>query len=1097
MAFTQTMRVMRLTAILLLAGLLQVSARTHAQNITLSARSLPLEKVFSEIRKQTGYEFLYNVFLLQKALPVDLEVRNAPVAEVLDRIFAGQPFSYSIIDEKTIVVREKKEEKPEPNLLPPGDVHGRVTDSTGAPLSGASITVKGTRHGVETDKDGYFILKEVQVGTTIVISFTGFASKEYKIGGSGDINVSLARSTSPLDVVQVIPYGTTTARLNVGSIATVTSKEIEEQPVTSVLEALEGRVPGLVITQNTGLPGGSFKVLIRGQNSILNGTDPYYVIDGVPYNSQLPTAPLNLNLTGGSPLNYLNPYDIESIEVLKDADATAIYGSKAANGAILITTKKGKAGIMHFDLNMSTGFTTPARTIQELNTNQYLMMRHEAFANDAKRPGLGDYDINGVWDTTRNVDWAKIMTNKPAQYTDFEGTVSGGNTNIQYLIGGGYNIQKTGSPSLLPGDGGNKRTSLHCNLNSSSANKRFRLSLTASYSSTKNTVQSTDFTDARLLLVPDAPPLFNSDGTLNWAPKVPGQVGTWVNPYAILYASMVNNTGVLSSNLDLSYNLAKGLEIRTSMGYGFLHAEGYYLLPTTSYDPGRMIPSGNSTFNSGNSTNWITEPQLNYRLQVGKGVISALVGATFQESNTNSSDQLGNGFISDALLGDLGAASSVQASTNAAQNKYEAYFGRLNFDWADKYILNLNGRRDGTTRFGPGRLYGNFGSVGAGWIFTKETFFMKSLNFLSFGKLRGSYGITGSDQIGDYQYLSLYGLAGSIPYQGYQGLAPESLFNTDLQWETTSKMEIGLELGFWHDRVTLQASIYGNRTNNQLVQTPLSYVTGFNQVESNLPALVQNSGKEFTLNAAIIKTKTFNWGANFNIAVNSNKLLAFPGLNNSPYAGTYFIGKSLNTAPVIHYMGVNDTTGLYQVETVGGGTTSKLEPNIDRSHYIDKLKGAFDGGFGSNFSYKGFSLNLFFQFRKQVGPKLWTSYPQIPGVRFNQPLEVLDRWQKPGDKKPFEKFTESKSSAAARAFSLATSSDYAYGDASFARLKTVALSWQMPETLARKIGFRSFGISVNAQNLLTFTRYDGADPETLNITTGPRRTASAGIQIGL
>ena len=1102
-ALIKTLRLMRLTAILLLAATLQVSARTEAQTVTFTARSVTLEKVFAEIKIQTGFFFFYDNADLAAAKPVSVDLKNTPLPTALETILAGQPLNYTI-QGNTIFIT-KKTDLPAPPTPPPGDVHGRVTDSLGIPLFGATVAVKGSRQGAQTDKDGYFDLKGLNNNATLLVSFTGFSSREIKLNGKNLLEITLLHSISPLDAIQVIPYGTVTKRLNTGNVSTVTSKEIEEQPVTSVLEALEGRVPGLVITQNTGIPGGSFKVLIRGQNSILNGTDPYYVIDGVPYNSQLPASPVNTLLMGGSPLNYLNPFDIESIEVLKDAEATAIYGSKAANGAILITTKKGKAGLMHYDVNFSTGITTAARTIQVLNTPQYLAMRHEAFYNDSMAnplagitPGPGDHDINGDWDSTRNVNWAKILTNKPAQYTDAEASVSGGTPNVQYMIGVGYNIQKTGFPSLLPGDGGNKRASLHFNINTISPNKKLKLALTGGYSATKNTVQSEDFTADRLTLAPDAPLIFNPDGGLNWAPLAPGQTGTWSNPYAPRYVKYVGNYSNLTSNINFSYALLKNLEISTNFGYGFNYSTESQLVPTTTYDPAERVTSGHSNFGSSNGNTWIIEPQANYKLHVGASKFSALIGATFQGSNSSATNQSANGFISDALLNNLAAANSVYTSSGSSQNKYEAVFGRLNFNWADKYLLDLNARRDGTTRFGPGKQFGNFGDVGAGWIFTKEDFFPKNLGFLSFGKLRGSYGLTGSDQIGDYQYISLYGLSGSLPYQGSQGLAPRSLFNPDLAWESTRKLEGGIELGFLKDRITIQASYYRDRTGNQLVNTPVSTVTGFNQVASNLPALVQNSGKEFQLNAIFIRTKDFTWSGSFNIGINRNKLVSFPGLETSPYQNTLFVGKSLSTNPVYHYMGVNDSSGLYQVATTTKGVnTSTLGTGGDHSYLVDRSQGAFAGGFGNNLSYKGFSLNLFFQITKQTGQKLWFAYGQIPGTMFNQPTEVLNRWQNPGDKKPFEKFTQDYGSPAATAYFLAQNSDFAFGDASYMRLKTVALSWQMPETMARKAGLRSLGISINAQNLLTFTNYDGADPESLNASTGPRRTASGGVQIGL
>ena len=487
-------RIMKLTALLILVALLQVSAKSDAQTVTLSVKNSPLQSVLAEIKRQTGYEFFFNESMLESAKPITLNVKNAPLEEVLKTCFENQPFSYSIVL-KTVVLKDKPATQSQHVLenLPPGDIRGRVTDSLGNPLSGASVFVKGTKRGTTTDVNGNFELKGVNENVTLTISYTGFTNKEYKWTGDANFHITLIRSSNPLDAVVVIPYGTTTQRLNTGDVGTVTSKTIEQQPVPNVLAAMEGQVPGLVITQNTGLPGGSFNVQIRGRNSLVNGNDPFYVVDGVPYGSQLPGLLINTSLKGGSPLNYIDPFDIESVEVLKDADATAIYGSRAANGAILITTKKGKQGPMKIDFNFYTGVTQPGHDIDLMNTQQYLAMRHEAFTNDGKTPGPRDYDINGVWDTTRYTNWSKVLTENPAYYTNLEASASGGAANTQWLIGAGYNSQTTGFPTLIPGDGRNQSASVHFNLNSMTADKRFKLTLTASYLSNNNTVQSRRF----------------------------------------------------------------------------------------------------------------------------------------------------------------------------------------------------------------------------------------------------------------------------------------------------------------------------------------------------------------------------------------------------------------------------------------------------------------------------------------------------------------------------------------------------------------------------------------------------------------------------
>jgi TonB-linked SusC/RagA family outer membrane protein len=611
----------------------------------------------------------------------------------------------------------------------------------------------------------------------------------------------------------------------------------------------------------------------------------------------------------------------------------------------------------------------------------------------------------------------------------------------------------------------------------------------------KNTVQTEDLTIQGLFLPPDAPPIFNPDGSLNWAPLSPGARGTWTNPYAELNDKYVSNTSNLVSNAIVSYAVLKGLEVKVSMGYTNTQTGDIPAVPTTAYDPARDVTSGHSYLSTVNTHSWIIEPQADYKLQLGRGVFTVLTGASFLENNSSYVYEYASDYVSDALLEDLQAAGSVSVnSSSSAQYKYEAVFGRLGYDWMDKYLLNITARRDGTTRFGPGRQFGNFGAVGAGWIFTKEDFIQKNVGFLSFGKLRGSYGTTGNDQVGDYQFIDLYSPTG-YPYQGSQGLYPTNLFNANLAWETTKKLEGGIELGFLKDRIMVQASLYQNRTGNELVQTPVSEVTGFSTIASNLPALVQNTGKEFVLTTTNLRTKNFGWSTSLNLTIARNKLLSFPNLSTSPYASTLVIGQPLNVLQLYHCIGVNDTTGLYEF------ASSKTGPNYNPNYLTDRnslvsLTPKYYGGFQNSVSYKGFSLDIFFQFVKQTGERLWDAYHQLPGTMDNQPMDVLNRWQKPGDEKPYQQFTQNSGSEAASTFSVAKQSDFAYGDASYIRLKNLAISWQMSPNLVKKAGMANIRIYVQGQNLLTFTKYDGMDPESQSAYTGPRRAFVTGVQLG-
>ena len=497
-----------------------------------------------------------------------------------------------------------------------------------------------------------------------------------------------------------------------------------------------------------------------------------------------------------------------------------------------------------------------------------------------------------------------------------------------------------------------------------------------------------------------------------------------------------------------------------------------------------------------NTHSWIIEPQLDYKLNIGKGIFTTLIGGTFLENNSSFQQMIATGFISDALLEDIQAASSVTPTSSAAQYNYQAIFTRLNYNWQDKYLLNVTARRDGSSRFGPDKQFGNFGAIGAAWIFSKEDFFHNSVPWLSFGKLRASYGTTGNDQIGDYQYLDLYTTT-TYPYNNTQGIYPANLFNPQLAWEIDKKLEGGLELGFLNERILLQASYYRNQSGNQLVQTPVSSVTGFFSTPANLPAVVQNSGGEFILTTVNIKSKNFSWSTTINLTIPRNKLVSFPGLASSPYAGTFIEGQSISILHVYHLIGVNDTTGIFQYASAKGVSTSNPNPSTDRNTIID-MTPKYYGGMQNSFVYKGFSLDFFFQFSKRIGENILYGYNQMPGTMVNQPVDVLDRWQQPGDKAPYQQYSQNFSSKVYKARNPFNQkqSDAQFGDASFIRLKNLAISWQFPEPLKHKLHLENCRVFFQGQNLFIVTKYFGIDPESQGTGLPPLRVLTGGIQIG-
>jgi TonB-dependent starch-binding outer membrane protein SusC len=1099
-AFTQTLRIMRLMTIFLTIFCIQLSARTISQEVSFSGKNVSLEKVFASVRQQTGYVFFFKKNIIKEARPVTINVMRQPLSAFLNTIFENQPFEYTIED-GNVFVRNKVVAGLSPKLIidiPPIDIKGRVINDKGEPVAGATVMIKGSKRATSTDADGNFMLNGVEEKAQLIITGANIENYEMNIKGQSLLNLIVQQKLSPLDQVQIIAYGTTTKRLGTGSVSTVKAVDIEKQPVTSPLLALQGRVPGLLIEQSSGLPGASYKVEIRGQ-SHLDGfgktSDPFYVVDGVPYVSRL-SGSLNNALIGNSPLNFINPLDIESISVLKDADATSIYGSRAANGAIIITTKKGKAGAMAVGLNISYGFTKPKPGLTMLNTQQYLDMRREAFKNDNLTPGIADYDVNGVWDTTRYTDFSKLLTQNTAHFTNAQVTVSGGNASTQYTVGADYSRQETGFPSIVKDNGADQKASLHFSLNTSSQDNKFKLSLIGNYQTGKNMVPSNGSVFSQVF-PPDLPPFYKEDGSLNWAPITPGQPGTFLNPLSFFYQSYKGLATNLISNAVVSYTLIKNLDIKSTFGYTNFRGDEYRLEPIKGTDPGRKRTSGTSAFQFISGRSWIIEPQLNYQVQIGKNSITALLGSSLQERIDETQRFSASGFSNDALLTSIQAATNLSKQSTNAQYKYAAVFGRLSYNFDNRYLLNLNVRRDGSSRFGPGRQFHTFASVGGSYIFSETRLIKDHFSFLSFGKFRGSYGTSGSDAFSNYQFLDLFTTIGGdgslLPYQNGNGLFPESHYNPDLAWEESKKLDLAIELGFLKDRITIEAVYYRKRSGNQLVTSPISGVTGFPSIPQNLPALVQNSGIEFVLNTTNISTKNFQWTSSFNISTNKQKLIEFPNIEATSYNDRYIVGQPLNIVKLFDYQGVNSATGLYQFRDRNGNITSSVDYLTDKI-IIANLSPKYFGGLQNNLRYRNFDLSFFLQFVNQTGKNINDNFQFAGFSKQNIPTFMLNRWQKPGDVAEYQKYYTTGSGPAQSAFGFAKESKWVYGPASFIRLKNLAFSWQVPQNWDQKLRLKNASLFIQGQNLLVITNYKGLDPETKGSNFPPVRTWVAGVR---
>ncbi|HMK16867.1 MAG TPA: SusC/RagA family TonB-linked outer membrane protein [Chitinophagaceae bacterium] len=1099
--------IMKLIILLTVAACFYAHANGYAQTINLSLKDVNIEKAFKEIEKQIDYHFIYTREQLANTNNVSVEVKDASLKTVLDICFKEQPVTYSLQDQY-IIVKKKETDKiksgPPEKLVE--NISGKVTDEEGNAIPGATIALKGSTIAVASDDNGEWRLEYDGKFTIIAISSIGYASKEVKIADKNYFTVALRRVINKLDETIIIAYGKTTQRLNTGSVSKVSSEEIRKQPVSNPLAALQGRVPGLVITQTSGVTGSSFKVELRGRSSLdlgLSRNDPLFIIDGVPFEpgnlptNQLVTAanqPGNTGAGGLSAFNSVNPWDIESIEVLKDADATSIYGSRGANGVILITTKKGNAGKTKLSVNLSSGWSQPTRTMDMLSTQQYVAMRHEAISNDGFVPNVTAPFGNGyapdllVWDTTMYVDHKELILGNTAVSNDVNISLSGGNSQTQFMISGGYHRET----NVFSNDLSDKKASAHFNVYHSTSDKKLTLNFSGFYSNDDNQLIQKDLT--QFINLPPNFLEYDSSGDPNWIQNgIPiSNVGLGYStvPAAELLKTYRSVNDNLLGNLSINYTIIKNLVAKCNFGYNQFTTDEVSIVPKTSLNPvSNELASSN--FGNSKSKSWIIEPRIEYSPTIGSGRMQILFGSTWQERTTKSESVNAMNYSSDLLLNSIAAAGSITARNNFTEYHYSAFFTRLNYIWKDKYIVTASGRRDGSSRFGPASRFANFGSIGSAWIFSNERMFKEKVSFLSFGKLRGSYGTTGNDQIGDYKYLDLWG---STPrgYQGVPGLAPSSLFNPNYEWEINKKLEGAIELGFLKDKILFSAAYYRNRSSNQLINYQLPSQTGGESIVQNFPALVENSGFELTATVKVVFEKDVEWISSAHITIPKNKLVSFPGLASSSYALNYVEGKSLSIIKAWKYKGVDAVSGIYAIEDINGdGQFTDADYVVSGNTDPD-----FYGGFQQVIRYKGFELSLFFDYRKQTGRNYLAALANNhPGLAVNQPQIVLERWQKPGDVTSVQKYTSTYGGPAAFGAYYLTNSDGIYSDASFIRLKNLSLNYFLPAKWFKKIHVDNSRVFVQGQNLFVITNYKGSDPETQNILVQPPlKTIAVGLQ---
>jgi TonB-linked SusC/RagA family outer membrane protein len=1058
---------------------------SSAQKMSIEGKGMTIGDVLDTVHQKTGFLCDYFAGIFKDAPRVDLDLHHVDVHEVLDSCLAGLRFEY-VLERRAITIRRK----PGVGFFLP--VMGRVQSSSGEALPGVTISVSGVSAQMSS-MAGWFQVPMKGYHTLVEVSCLGYRPETLVLCNKKFQVITLEPLFAPLDHVVVQAYGMTTQRLTTGSVTEVPGPVIQSSPDEDVLGALEGRVPGMVIRQFNGVPGSTRQVLIRGQRSIEEGNRMLIVIDGVPlvdndgYTTVIGSGSAQGAL-GAEVLNGIAPEDIASVEVLKDASATAIYGSRGANGVLLITLKSGSPGKLHWHAAVSGGVDAVIRPSRLMNTSQYLAMRREAVENDEMKVDSLDLPEAYLWDTTRSSDYQHYVMGHARWRKDANLGLSGGDSNTVYLLSGSYHQEE----AVFPGGSPDERISLFGHVHEQSGNRRLQVDLSVIEHWENNRLPQIDYSVFQYL-APDAPGFFAAGGQPQWSYNGLSYLNLPATGYNSYRGSVQNEY----SHLEIGYDLLPGLVLRSSLGYYRIGSVEHTVEPIIGQDPA-FDPTGSTSVTNNSEHSEMIEEMADLKRKVGPGQLEALVGVNWQEQQSTYATTVASGYTSDLVMSTGGGDPTITETGNSIVYRYEAVFGRLNYNLSNRYIAEVSGRRDGSSRFGPGDQFGNFWATSGAWIFSEEPW-AKNWAALSHGKLRASIGTTGNDQIGA-NYAQVYsGTSAAQGYQGSQGLIPTSLPNSDLRWEVNYNSEIAMDLGFLNNRILFSAAAYRDWTTNQLVQSALPSQTGQPSVFVNMPANVVKEGMEVTLRTVNWSSPDWSWTSTLTVSAPVNRLAAFRGLATTQEASTLVVGKSLSVVKGYQYQGVSVDSGLFQFrdmnhdgvlndnDLVAGG-------NLDPRYY---------GGLDQVVRYKHWELDLFIEFRRQSGQNpfviLYQTY--MPGfasplMEGNAPVEYLDRWRQAGDHAVLQQMTESTSSVAYQRMQDYISSTANSMDASFIRLKNLALSYRLPREWLRRVSLKGGRLWLKGENLFTYTRFPVTDPETQDPQAlPPVKTVAMGLQV--
>ncbi|WP_336515038.1 TonB-dependent receptor [Pollutibacter soli] len=1065
---------MKLTVFLTIVLSLNVSSKSFSQNITLTGKDMPLLKVFRTVEKQSGYSFVYEPRILKNAVPVTVDVRNGTLAEVLEICLKNQNLSWEI-KYQTIIVRqiEKPKIAKEETLLPPKEITGKITDESGSPLGGVTITIKGTRNAVMSDDAGNYTITVPDEKSILIFTYVGFNAVEHSVAGKSAIDIRLGEKEKDLNQVVIVGYGTRSKRSLTGSISSVRSDDLKVTPIANLAQGLQGRVAGLDMRQNSGLPGGNISVRIRGTNSINGTSEPLYVIDGIQISA---TSAVN----AANPLSQLNPSDIESVEILKDAAATAIYGARAANGVVLITTKRGKDGVARVTYDGYYGFQEVSKQPDILNATEFAKLE-----NDTYSPNVIYADPESLGEGTNYLD----MIFRRGAIQNHQVSVTGGNEKTQVALGLNYFDQEG-----VIKNSDYTRYAVRLNIDQR-INDRVKVGTSLYYTHTQeNRVRAggtgVNVTSARegiLGRAVAAPPNllpYRANGLpYPFADQMNGRYRETINPMAELAKKDYTTTNRFLANAYLDVRIINGLTYRASFNADVasslneLYSPRYIVDSLTLANPAAI--NGSASNNSFYNTSLLHESILTYKKSIAKNhSINATGVFAIQSDQLQTNNQTASGFGNDFTENwSTGTATNYSVSSSKAKSDLISYLLRLGYGFKDRYFLDASARVDGSSKFGANNKYGFFPSVSAAWRIIDEPF-MSKVDFLSDLKLRGSWGITGNaGAIGPYGSLATVTATGGYNYNFNNvtqiGTYPSGIANPDLRWEQATQVDVGLDMSFFRNRLNVVVDYYNKRTDDLLFSKSLPMSSGYTSITGNYGS-IENKGWELSLSGKIL-TGALTWEASGNITWNKNKVLGLDGVRDEIQQSSYSIlkkGYPLGVYRVYIIDGINQTGEPflpgYDART-GGFKLKDLNKDGKISNedlaLVGNAQPNYFFGFSTILRYRHFDLSTLIQ--GVQGSRLFNAFRftfETPSGQVNLLKQMVDRWTPTNPSNDYVKGAQGTNLPIG---------DRWVEDNSYVRIKNITLGYTIPP----QKWMRSLRVYASVTNPFTFTKYQGWDPE--------------------